>query len=89
MTAKKNSQFKDFIRHLKTSGISVERNNKFKLCNKFLFKFIRNFTEHKEKRSGGVQSFAITGIGPFGYDYNINSLRSSKKKPRMRRRTAA
>ncbi len=84
--AKKHSQFKGFIRKLNISGISVENNNKFKITNTFLFKFIRDFTQSTENRSGGIQSFTIKGICPFGYDYNINSLRSSKNKPRIRKK---
>jgi hypothetical protein len=87
-SAKKHSKFKDFIRKLNINGILVEKNNKFKITNTFLFKFIRDFTQSTESRSGGVQSFSITGICPFGYNYNINSLRTSKNKPRARRSAA-
>lgn len=85
---KKQDGLKGFLKKLNINAIKVKDNNQIKLCNRFLFKFIRNFTLHEENRSGGVQSFTITGIGPFGYDYNINSLRTSKTKPRFRRRAA-
>jgi hypothetical protein len=91
VASKKQEGFKDFIKKMNINAIKVKDNNQFKICNRFLFKFIKEFTllGEEPKRTGGVQSFTIIGIGPFGYDYNINSLRSSKNKPRVRRRTGA
>jgi len=85
---KKQEGLKDFLKKLNVNGITVKDNNQFMLCNRFLFKFIRDFTQYEEKRSGGIQSFVITDIGPFDYDYNINSLRTSNTKRRIRRRAA-
>lgn len=85
---KKQDGLKDFLKELNINAIKVKDNNQFKLCNRFLFKFIREFTDGELYRSGGVPQFTITRIGPFGYDYNINSLRTSKTKPRIRRRAA-
>ena len=84
----KQDGLKDFLKKLKIKGITVKKNNHIELCNRFLFKFIREFTDGELYRSGGVPKFTITRIGPFGYDYNINSLRTSNTKPRIRRRTA-
>lgn len=84
----KQKGLKSFLKKLNPKGITVKENNQFMLCNRYLFKFIRDFTQYEEKRSGGIQSFVITGIGPFGYNYNINSLRTSNTKRRIRRRAA-
>lgn len=78
--AKENSDFKDFIGKLSGSKIQVLKNNKFKLSNRFLYTFIRNFTDFEERRSGGIQCFIIKGIGLFGYDYKIRQLMSSSPK---------
>jgi hypothetical protein len=83
--ASKQEGFKKFIKKLKVAGLEVQANNKFKLSSKFIYAFIRDCTEHIEYRSGGVQFFTISKIGQFGYDYNINALRSSEKKNRTRR----
>ena len=81
--AKKNPDFKDFIGKLSGSKIQVLKNNKFKLSNRFLYTFIRGFTDHEEKRSGGVQCFIIKDIGLFGYDYKIRQLMAaSPKRPK-------
>lgn len=85
---KKQDGLKDFLKRLKIKGITVKKNNHITLCNRFLFKFIREFTDGELYRSGNVSQFTITRIGPFGYDYNINSLRTSNTKPRIRRRAA-
>jgi hypothetical protein len=76
--AKKQKGFKEYIQKLKITGLEVMKNNKFKLTANFIYHFIRHFTEHSEKYSGGKYSFIITGIGPFGYDYNIRQIRTTK-----------
>ena len=83
--AKKQEGFKKFIRKLNITGLEVQENNKFKLSSRYLYAFIRDFTEHVEKRSGGVQTFTITLIGLFGYNYKIRELMtSSPKRPKRR-----
>jgi hypothetical protein len=83
MYAKGNPDFKEFIGKLSGSKIQVLKNNKFKLSNRFLYPFIRGFTDHEERRTGGVQCFIIKGIGLFGYDYKIRQLMTaSPKKPK-------
>jgi hypothetical protein len=86
--AKEQKHFKKLIKKLNPSGIEVLENNQFKVSNRFLYKFIREVTDGELYRSGGVPQFTITRIGPFGYDYNINSLRTSNTKRRIRRRAA-
>jgi hypothetical protein len=81
--AKEDPNFKDYIRKLRSSKLQVLKNNKFKLSNRFLYTFIRDFTDHEEKRTGGIQCFIIKGIGLFGYDYKIRQLMiSSPKRPK-------
>lgn len=87
-TAKKQAGFKELIRRLNLTSVSVLGNNKFKVTNMFIYKFIRIFTQHKESRTGNIQSFTITSIGPFGYDYQINALRTSTTKLKLKRRAA-
>jgi hypothetical protein len=74
---RKNDGFKDFISKLKISGLEVKKNNQFKLSSRYIYAFIRGFTVHVEKRSGGKLNFTITAIGPFGYDYNIRAIKTS------------
>ena len=82
--AKKQEGFKDFIRKLDINGLTVQKNNKFKLTSRYIYAFIRDFTDFEENRSGGKQTFTITAIGPFGYDYNIRAIKTSStgKRPR-------
>jgi hypothetical protein len=82
--AKKQEGFKDFIRKLDIKGLAVQKNNKFKLTSRYIYAFIRDFTDFEEKRTGGKQSFTITAIGPFGYDYNIRAIKTSSTGKRTR-----
>ena len=83
IAAKKQEGFKKYIRKLNITGLEVQENNKFKLSSRYLYAFIRDFTDFEERRSGGVQSFTIKGIGLFGYDYKIRELMtSSPKRPK-------
>lgn len=75
--AKKNDGFKDFISSLHISGLKVQRNSHFNLSSRYIYAFIRDFTVHVEKRSGGKLNFTITALGPFGYDYNIRAIKTS------------
>jgi hypothetical protein len=75
--SRKNNGFKDFINKLNISGLEVKKNNQFKLSSRYIYAFIRDFTVHEKKRSGGKQSFTIMSIGPFGYDYNIRAIKTS------------
>lgn len=81
---KRQKGFKDFIRKLDIKGLTVQKNNKFKLTSRYIYAFIRDFTDFVENRSGGKQSFTINAIGPFGYDYNIREIKTSStgKRPR-------
>jgi hypothetical protein len=83
--AKKNSEFKNFIGKLNITGFSVQKNNKFKLTSRFIYAIIRDFTVCEEKRSGGKQSFIISKIGAFGYDYNIRSIKTSSRAKILRK----
>jgi len=83
--AKKNGEFKNFIDKLKINGLSVQKNNKFKLTSRYIYAIIRDFTVYEEKRSGGKQSFIISKIGPFGYDYNIRSIKTSSRGKILRK----
>jgi hypothetical protein len=83
--AKKNSEFKNFIGKLNITGFSVQKNNKFKVTSRFIYAIIRDFTVCEEKRSGGKQSFIISKIGAFGYDYNIRSIKTSSRAKILRK----
>lgn len=83
--AKKNSEFKNFIGKLKITGLSVQKNNKFKVTSRYIYAIIRDFTVCDEKRSGGKQSFIISKIGAFGYDYNIRSIKTSSRAKILRK----
>jgi hypothetical protein len=83
--AKKNSEFKNFIGKLNITGFSVQKNNKFKVTSRFIYAIIRDFTVCEEKRSGGKQSFIISKIGAFGYDYNIRSIKTSTRAKILRK----
>jgi hypothetical protein len=83
--AKKNSEFKGFIGSMNITGFSVQKNNKFKLTSRFIYAMIRDFTVCEEKRSGGKQSFIISKIGAFGYDYNIRSIKTSSRAKILRK----
>jgi|TARA_R110001583_G_scaffold47956_2_gene150019 hypothetical protein len=83
--AKKNSEFKNFIGKLNITGLGVQKNNKFKITSRYIYAMIREFTVCEEKRSGGKQSFIISKIGAFGYDYNIRSIKTSTRAKILRK----
>jgi len=87
--AKKQKGFKKYISKLNISGLEVQQNNKFKISNRYLYAFIRNFTNCEESRKGNVQRFIIKEVGLFGYDYKIRQLMTSSPRKPLRKTFAA
>lgn len=73
--SRKHPDFKAFVRKLYSGKLKIQQNNKWKLTNRFVYSFIRDVTDHTEKRTGNVQQFIIKGIGCFGYDFKIRQAK--------------